>query len=482
MQKTRCDLLAVPVFQGPHPGPGAEAIDDDALRFLRGAGFEGKVGETMLVPPEDGIPTKAVLLVGLGKPADLDAETLRRAAGTIARQASKSKDVATTLLAAARDHVDDADAAQAVAEGFGLGAYEFLAHKGTPKPSKLRTIKLIGAGGAASQRGLRQGEVVARAVALARDLVNGPPGSVTPAEMARAARQAAGDRVKVTVWDEAALRRERLGGLLGVAAGSDQPPRLIRMVYEPDRPRGTVALVGKGITFDSGGLSLKPSASMTTMKYDMAGGAAVIATMSALAELQPAVRVVGIVPTTENMPSGKATKLGDVLHIRNGKTVEVLNTDAEGRLVLADGLALAVEAQPDAIVDLATLTGACPVALGSEISGLLGNRQAWIDQVREAAERAGERVWQLPMPDDYRKQLDSDVADIKNIGGNGKAGTIIGAMFLQEFVGDAPGAHLDIAGPAWRDSAEHYLAKGGTGWGVRTLVELVLGFRKPPRH
>jgi leucyl aminopeptidase len=237
--------------------------------------------------------------------------------------------------------------------------------------------------------------------------------------------------------------------------------------------------VGKGITFDSGGLSIKTAEGMETMKTDMSGAAAVLATMAALPDLAPDVAVLGIVPATENMPGGRATKPGDVLTIRNGKTVEVLNTDAEGRLVLADGLSLAVESGVDAIVDLATLTGACIVALGPRIAGLMGNDDRWTDQVRSAAERAGEAVWRLPLPEEYRRSIDSDVADVKNIGSDRYGGALTAGLFLREFVGDVPWAHLDIAGPARSGEDEGYLRKGGTGWGVRTLVELLTSYQPP---
>ena len=254
------------------------------------------------------------------------------------------------------------------------------------------------------------------------------------------------------------------------------------MTYAPPRSRATVAIVGKGITFDSGGLSLKPTGFIETMKYDMAGGAAVIGLMSVIAELAPPLKVVGIVPTTENMPSGSATKLGDVLTIRNGKTVEVLNTDAEGRLILADALSLATEAAPDAIIDLATLTGACMVALGVRTAGLMANHRGWLAQVQGAADAAGEPVWPLPLPSYLQAKLDSNIADLKNITDNLYGGAMAAGLFLREFVGEGiPWAHVDIAGPS--DSSEVYgeIVKGGTGFGVRTLVELVAGFSKPKK-
>jgi leucyl aminopeptidase len=285
-----------------------------------------------------------------------------------------------------------------------------------------------------------------------------------------------------SVLDTAAIEQERLGGLRGVSLGSDQPPRFIQLTYEPARARSTVVLVGKGITFDSGGLSLKTAGGMSTMKSDMTGAAVVLGVMSLLPLLKPSVRVIGMVPATENLPGPKAIKPGDVLRFRNGKTAEVLNTDAEGRLVLADGLSLAVEAEPDAIVDVATLTGACVVALGKRIAGLMGNDPGFIDQVRLAADRAGEPAWPLPLPDEYRKDIDSSVADMKNIGGEGSgAGALTAGLFLKEFVGDVPWAHLDIAGPSWADADDGYVAKGATATSVRTIIELLTSGTIPRR-
>jgi leucyl aminopeptidase len=286
----------------------------------------------------------------------------------------------------------------------------------------------------------------------------------------------------VTILDKEAIVEARLGGLLGVAAGSSQPPRLIKLVYEPspDRARRgpdgtvpTVAFVGKGITFDSGGLALKTPDGMMTMKTDMSGAAVVIATLGACRALGVGVRVLGIAPATENMPGGRAIKPGDVLKIRNGKTIEVLNPDAEGRLVLADGLSLAAEEDPDAIVDLATLTGACVVALGSRIAGLMGNDDRLLSAVQAASERAGEPTWRLPLPDAYRSDIDSDVADMKNTGKGRSAGSLTAGLLLQEFVADRPWAHLDIAGPARSDDDSGEFRKGATGFGVRTLLELL---------
>jgi leucyl aminopeptidase len=333
----------------------------------------------------------------------------------------------------------------------------------------------------AVQNGLDRGLAIAGAVAWARDLVNEPAGAMTPTQLAEEARRAAEEGgLEYEVLDEVEIANQGLGGLLGVSLGSDQPPRLVKLTYTPaGKPTGTVALVGKGITFDSGGLSLKTADGMETMKTDMSGAAAVIGAMSVLRAAGVPAKVIGFVPTTENMPGGRAIKPGDVLKIRNGKTVEVLNTDAEGRLILADGLSLAVEEKPDAIIDLATLTGACVVALGMKMAGLMGNDEGWIGQVRGAADRAGEPVWPLPLPADYRKDLDSEIADLKNISGNRGGGALTAGLFLSEFAGDVPWAHLDIAGPARASGDDGYIAKGGTGFGVRTLVELLSTFEKP---
>ena len=467
-------VVGVPVFAGrsmPGSGPHAD------LGQLAQRGFEGKLCETMVVPSADG---RTVVAVGMGPEGKVDAEALRRAAAALVKATWKDTAVATTLLAAAPAGMEAAAAAQAVAEGATLASYRFTKYKSDPKACRMQSMVVVGplTAGAGLERGAR----LADAVNLARDLVNEPAGDMTPQRLADVAAEIA-DRegLSLSVLDESALAAERLGGLLGVAAGSTEPPRLIELVYDPPDARATVALVGKGITFDSGGLSIKTAEGMETMKTDMSGAAAVLAAMSTLPTMAPGVKVIGIIPATENMPGGSATKPGDVLRIRNGTTVEVLNTDAEGRLVLADGLSLAVEAGVDAILDLATLTGACVVALGRRIAGLMGNNDGWMAQVQDAATRAGEPVWPLPLPDDYRKGLDSEVADLKNIGGGRYAGALTAGLFLKEFVADVPWAHLDIAGPARSEEDNAYTPKGASGFGVRTLVELVTRYRKPAR-
>jgi leucyl aminopeptidase len=446
---------------------------------LAGLGFEGKKGDVRSVPGPDGGST---FVVGLGPAADVDADVLRSAAGSLARAAKRFASLSVDLLGALPADGDTPAAAQGIAEGLVLGGYQYSTFKSDPTPAALERVVLVGGGGKRTQAAIARGLVLAEAVCWARDLVNEPGGSLTPSKLAAAA-EAEGSRAgfSVEVWDEKRIRKENLGGLLGVNRGSEQPPRFLRLEYSPAKARGTVALVGKGITFDSGGLSLKPSDGMVGMKGDMGGAAAVLGAFRAVATLGAKVRVLGYLPITDNMTGGDATRVGDVLVMRNGKTVEVLNTDAEGRLILADALSLATEAGPDAIVDLATLTGACMVALGDRIAGLMGNHAAWTDQVQAAADAAGEPVWPLPLPGYLRGKLDSDLADLKNITNTRYGGALAAGVFLQEFVGEGiPWTHLDIAGPADASEVDGELVKGGTGFGVRTLVALLSGFTPPP--
>ncbi len=470
-------VVGAPVFAGRRLPAGAGADLD--LAFLAARGFEGRPGEVLAIPSGRG----TWVALGVGEPEKVTAEVLRRAAAAFVRTAWRDTSAATTLLAAAPPGLDPALVAQAVAEGAALAAYRFSRYKSDPKACRLESMAVVHPPSASGQdvgHGLDRGARMAAAVAMARDLVNEPAAAMTPRALAdRSAEVAAAGGLSLTVLDETQIVTERLGGLAGVAQGSEEPARLITLVYDPPGALGSVALVGKGITFDSGGLSIKTAEGMETMKTDMSGAAAVLGAMSVIAALAPPVKVVAIIPTTENMPGGAAVKPGDVLTIRNGKTVEVLNTDAEGRLVLADGLSLAVEAGVDAIIDVATLTGACIVALGRKVAGLMGNHQGWTDQVRAAGERAGEELWPLPLPEDYRKLIDSDIADIKNISGGRYGGALTAGLFLREFVAGVPWAHLDIAGPARSDDDDGYLQKGGTGFGVRTLVEAVMAFRAP---
>ena len=428
-------------------------------RALERAGFKGKAGQSCSY---DTGSEKPHTVEALGTGEDPSADDLRRAAGTLGRKASKDASVATTLAFEGQ--------AAPVVEGFLLSQYSYDRFKSKPEPAVTDSLLLAGAG---EMRDCEAGTVVAEAVAWARDLVNTPAQDKAPEEIQRqVAEMAEGLGLRLKTHDVPDLEEKGFGGLLGVAAGSDRAPCLVELWHEPEGSETFVALVGKGITFDSGGLSIKPASAMETMKTDMSGAAAVIGAMVAIARLRLPVKVLGLAPLSDNMPGSRAIKPGDVLTTRNGKTIEVLNTDAEGRLVLADALAYAVEHGPDLMVDLATLTGACKVALGDDIAGVMGNDDSLIDRIERAGEHAGERVWHLPLPKEYRRQLDTPMADMKNIGGRW-AGALTAGLLLQEFVDDVPWAHLDIAGPSRWTRDEHYQTKGGSGFGVRTLVELV---------
>jgi len=441
---------------------------------LTANGFDGKAGQTLVVPSAEG---PAQIAIGIGKVGELDANGLRTAAASFARAAGKRAHLATTLADLA--DVDAAAAAKAVVEGVALANYRYVGQKNDKTGSPVQSLALVvgQARANAAKTGADRGSITSSAANLARDLANTPPGYLTARKLADKAVEVAADaKLGVEVFNKDQLLAMGCGGIVGVNAGSAEPPRMVRLTYAPKNPKGHVVLVGKGITYDSGGISLKPSDPMhAAMKMDMSGAAAVLATLGALRGLGCKTAVTGYLMCTDNMPSGSALKLGDVLTMRNGKTVEIHNTDAEGRLVLADGLSLAAESKPDAIVDICTLTGAVLSALGDRIAGVLGNNQAWIDQVRAAGSRADENTWQLPLAKEYRKLLDSHVADMRNIGGP-LAGTITASLFLNEFNGDVPWAHIDMAGTMKMDSDDGWLAKGATGYGTRLLIDLVTNF------
>ncbi|HEX9856625.1 MAG TPA: leucyl aminopeptidase [Acidimicrobiia bacterium] len=465
------DVLAVPVLADLTWGPGAEWAVDSLGDWVAGQfdaqEFTGKAGQLLEVPTAGALPYGRVVFVGLGEEAD--AESLRRAAGTVARATARDTRIVTTLHA-----VDIDGAVEAVAFGAHLGQYRFDKYKSEAKPPLTEDFVLAGADDATETRvAISHGTIIAAAVALARDLINEPAVAKPPAMLAaRAEEIASANGLTIRVYTEDEILEEGFGGLAAVNAGSDQPARMVVIEYDPVGAATTVAIVGKGIVFDSGGLTIKPAASMETMKTDMSGAAAVFATLQAVAELELRVRVIGIAPLTENMTGGKAQRPGDVLTARNGKTIEVLNTDAEGRLILADGLSLAVEREPDIVVDVATLTGSCAIALGPSIAGMWSNDDGVADRVLAAAARAGEKLWRMPLEREYRSHIDSEIADMKNTGER-YGGAISASLLLSEFVGETPWAHLDIAGPARSSKAEHYLSKGATGFGVRTLVALV---------
>ncbi len=468
-------LLGVPVFSDLSLPAGAGASLDRA--YLSQRRFEGLPGQAQAVLADDG---STVVALGVGGRERVDGDSLRRAGAALARQVGTASEVATTLASAA----PRPELVAAAVEGIGLGAYRLEGARRPPRPGRLDRVLMVAPGtrrdratSSAVTAAVERGQVAVDATWRARHWVNRPARDLTPTALARAATDAARDSgVTVEVWERDRITAERLGGLLGVAAGASEPPCLLRLSYRPPRPRARVALVGKGVTFDSGGLSLKTPTGMMTMKSDMGGAAAVIAATIAAGQLGLPVEVVGWVPATENMPSGTAIHPGDVLVARNGTSIEVLNTDAEGRLILADALCLAVEEEPDVVVDIATLTGGQRVALGEGVAAVMGSDEVLVRRLIAAGAAAGEPVWELPLVAAYRKQLDSEVADLRNVTGKPSAQAIMAALFLQAFTGGRPWAHLDIAAPSWADSDDGWLTKGGTGWGTRTLIELLAGW------
>ncbi|MGI5202946.1 leucyl aminopeptidase [Spirillospora sp. CA-108201] len=459
-----------PAGAGAAPADGAQALDramDGRLADALGAlGATGKAGEVTRLPSLGAVPAKVIVAAGLGE--DPSAEDLRRAAGAAVRSLAGTARVAVALPASG------AGAVEAVALGALLGAYSFDAFRtGDGRKSPVEEIRLVAP--ASEEAALGRARTLAASVTLVRDLVNTPPSHLSPEDFAGEAERVAGESgLAIEVLDEKALVEGGYGGIAGVGQGSANPPRLVRLAYTHPEASRTLALVGKGITFDSGGLSLKPTEAMDWMKSDMGGAAAVLGALAAIAELRPAVNVVGYLALAENMPSGTAQRPSDVLRIYGGKTVEVLNTDAEGRLVMADALVRAGEDSPDLIVDVATLTGAQLVALGTRTTGVMANDDGVREKVVAAADRAGEPSWGMPLPPELRKGLDSAVADIANISGERWGGMLVAGTFLKEFVPDGvKWAHLDIAGPAFHKGEPYgYTPKGGTGAAARTLVQI----------
>lgn len=475
-REVAADLLAVPVFKGGIEGPGAApalaALGVEELPIT--PSFRGDIGQHLLLAaPGDaaaGLACRGVLLVGLGRMDETDPARLRRAAGVAAAAARGAQRVATTL---AEVH-STAAAVEAVAEGFLLGAYRDQRFKSDAEATLLDSVVVLVPSRRLPQarRAVQRAEVYARATCAARDLVNLPPDRKRPADLAAAVGDLAGGCCETVVSDEKDLAIRGFGGLLGVGGGSAAPPRLVELRYRPANPLGHVVLVGKGITFDSGGLSLKRGGAMDEMKSDMAGAAAVAAACSVLDDLGVRLDVTGLLCLAENMPGASAQRPGDVLTIHGGQTVEVLDTDAEGRLVLADGLAYGAGLGPDAIVDLATLTGSAITALGRYAAAVFGTDDDLVGSLRQAADVAGEDLWPLPLWSSLEHLLDSPVADCNNTGDGAGGGAILAGLFLRRFTEDVPWAHLDIAGPAFLPAslAGGHLPPGGTGFGVRTLL------------
>ena len=470
--------IVIPVAaSGPIPsGVGLNRAQLAAL------GFEGKTSQTHTLTPAAG-KTALRVLVGIGDVRDLNISVLRNVAASAARACARYESIATTLPGVIRGSAKAST--QAVVEGIALALHRWVALKNDKSGlAKLTSVTLVSAEKTADvQAGMLMGIATSTAVCTARDFANTPPSHLTARQFAdHAVAIANASGLEVTVYNRDQLIAMGCGGLVGVNAGSTEPPRMVKLVYTPTSAKGIVVLVGKGVMYDSGGISLKPTnESHAAMKMDMSGAAAVLATMSTLASLKCKTKVTAYLMCTDNMPSGGALKLGDVLTMRNGKTVEIHNTDEEGRLILADGLSLAAESKPDAIVDIATLTGAIIVAIGEKVAGVMGNNQSFIEQVKASATRTDEPVWQLPLIDDYKKGLDSVVADMRNVTSGGGAGSITAALFLREFVADVPWAHLDIAGTMDVRSDEGWRNRGATAFGTRLLIDLVTNFRKPSR-
>ena len=442
---------------------------------LETLGFTGKVGQTYVVPAEKGA---ASILIGVGEVSKLDTASLRKASAAFARAAAGFESVSTTLANIGR--LDRKVAAQVVVEGMSLATHRYTDLKTVDKKApKLATVSLVGTG-AATTGGVKRGQVIANATNMARDFANMPPAYLTATIFANKAVEIAGQTgLKVEVFNKDQLLAMGCGGIVGVNRGSVEPPRMVRLTYKPTGAKGKphLVLVGKGVMYDSGGISLKPSdPSHAMMKGDMSGAAAVLATMSTLKALGCTNQVTGYLMCTDNLPSGSAMAMGEVLTMRNGKTVEIHNTDAEGRLILADGLSLAAELKPSAIINIATLTGACLVALGEKVAGVLGTSDKLISQLEDAAARVDEPIWQLPLVKEYRRLLDSTVADMRNIGGPA-GGTITAGLFLSEFVGNTPWAHLDIAGPMKVDGDDGWMQRGATAFGTRLLIDTVTSFK-----
>jgi leucyl aminopeptidase len=474
-------VLALLLPTGPLP-TALEPLDratGGALQRAYAAGdWKGKRDEVLVLYPGAGTAQR-VLLVGLGKPEEIDRSAVRRGAAVAAKRARTMAPRLTIAVPGERGGVTPRDLGQVIAEGAGVGAWTFTEMKqpsNQDKKPELTTIEIATdqAQAAEVDQGRRIGEAVAAGQELARYLQMLPGNVCTPtylADRARALAQAHGHAI--TVLDRAAMTKEGMGALLAVAQGSQQEPRFVVIEYKNGGAAAPLVLVGKGVTFDSGGISIKPAASMEEMKYDMSGAAAVLGTFEVLGRLKPKINVVGIIPATENMPSGTAVKPGDVVKSLAGKTIEIINTDAEGRLILSDALAYAKRFKPAAALDAATLTGAVVVALGSVATGIMGNDEKLLDEVRAAGERSGERCWPLPLWNDYRDLLKSDIADMKNSAGRG-AGTIAGGWFLREFVDGFPWVHLDIAGTAYTENETPYQSKGPTAMGVRLFTEFLL--------
>jgi len=464
-------------------GETPPVLDASLRRYLRDilalGDFKGKRGETIVLYPQGGAPPLRVLLIGLGEKEHFSLEKARQASGQAVNQALEFgvKEIVTTVHGIDLQGFSPEGCAQATVEGILLGSYRYDRYKTTStEPSSIDKLTVVfnqRSRFLSVQKGVEAGRISSAGTNLARDLSNAPGNDLPPKKLAsRASEMATAFHLKCKVLDKKGIEKEGMGALLAVNAGSEEPPRFIILEYgEPSKEHDTIVLVGKGITFDSGGISIKPASGMEEMKHDMSGAAAVVGAMRSIGEIKPPLHVVGLIPSTENMPDGKALKPGDIITAMLGKTIEVINTDAEGRLVLADALGYANRYKPAAVIDLATLTGACVVALGHAASGMMGNSDPLMASVRSAGDSSGERVWPLPLWEESHDQVKSHIADVKNSGGRW-GGALTAGAFLEKFV-DYPWVHLDIAGPAYSERATDYCPQGATGVGARLLVQLI---------
>ena len=488
----KTDIIIINLFEGIKTPAGATAAGDKKLggaitRMIEREEFTGKHNEITVIHSMGKLPADKIILVGLGKAAELDTEKIRQVAAVTAQKAKalKAQKAVSLIHGAGAGNISPELAAQAITEGALMGVYAFKKYLSKPEKAEKplvefcliekETSKLT-----AIKKGIKIGTVMAESVCLARDLVNEPPNTLTPTELANRAKstaRTAGYKCKVLGLKE--IKALKMGGLLGVASGSVQEPRVIIMEYRgKPKSKETLGIIGKGLTYDSGGLSLKPANFMEDMKCDMSGAAAAIGTMRTIAILKPKLNVTAIIVATENMPSGSAYRPGDILTSASGKTIEIFNTDAEGRLCLADGITLAKKMKLSPLIDIATLTGACSIAVGPYYSGLFTNEQPLADEFLSAAKQTSERFWQLPMAPEYAEMMKSKIADIKNTAGGREGGASTAAKFLEFFVEKTPWLHLDIAATAYTEKPTHYITYGGTGVTIRTLVQYVLNQSK----
>ena len=487
IERLKTDGAVLLLFDGEKTGKTAARLDK-ALggmigRIMKRGDFKAKPGAVHLMYPGGAIVPERLLLAGLGKRGEFTLNRLRQAVGKAAPalRAAGATDAAVFIDGLG---MDAEETGQAVAEGAILGLYRFLKYKTNEvneRKKDIRTITLVSettAAVKALKKGVRTGAVIADSVMMARDMVSSPPRDMTPTAIAGKAREIARQfGLKLQVLERDRMQKLGMGALLGVASGSAQPPKFIIVEYRKGGKKPFIALVGKSITFDSGGISIKPAENMDKMKDDMSGGAAVLGAIRTAAALGLPLNIVGLVPATENMPGGRAYKPGDVLRTMSGQTIEILNTDAEGRLILSDALAYACRYKPAVIVDIATLTGACGIALGQEASGMVGTDEKCKQRLREAGDKTAERVWELPLWEEYYEQIKSDIADMKNTGGRA-GGVITAAALLSKFVQKYPWVHLDIAATAWSDKDRPYTPKGATGIGVRLLTQFLRDYAR----